>query len=77
LNLTLQQLVARRPREFEGAFAAIGSDRPDVLLVTTNSPSPNRGIIVDLALKNRLPAMSAFREITEVGGLISYGSVRG
>jgi putative ABC transport system substrate-binding protein len=29
LNLTLQQLVARRPRELEGAFAAIGSDRPD------------------------------------------------
>jgi putative tryptophan/tyrosine transport system substrate-binding protein len=77
LNLTLQQLVARRPREFEAAFAGIGSDRPDVLLVATNSLSfPNRGIIVDLALKNRLPAMSAFREITEIGGLISYGSVR-
>ena|SRR6516162_8499512 len=77
LNLTLQKLVARRPRELEGAFAAIGSDRPDVLLVTTNALSfPNRGIIVELALKNRLPAMSAFREITEVGGLMSYGSVR-
>ena len=45
--------------------------------MTTNALSfPNRGIIVELALKNRLPAMSAFREITEVGGLMSYGSVR-
>jgi len=34
-----------------------------------------RGII-ELALKNRLPVMSAFREITEIGGLMSYGSVR-
>ena len=77
LNLTLQQLVARRPREIEDAFSAIAKDRPDILLVATNSLSfPNRGIIIELALKNRLPAMSAFREITEVGGLMSYGSIR-
>jgi putative ABC transport system substrate-binding protein len=36
----------------------------------------NRGLVIELALKNRLPAMSAFREITEIGGLMSYGSVR-
>jgi putative tryptophan/tyrosine transport system substrate-binding protein len=77
LNLTLQQIVARQPSELEGAFEAIGSDRPDALLLTTDSLSfPNRAIIVDLALKNRLPAMSAFREITEIGGLMSYASVR-
>jgi len=77
LNLTLQQLVIRQPREIESAFAAIGSDRPDVLLVATSSLGfPYRGVIVELALKNRLPAMSAFREITEIGGLMSYGSIR-
>jgi len=77
LNLTLQQLVAHRPKEIEDAFSAIGNDRPDILLVTTNSLSfSNRGIIIELALKNRLPAMSSFRELTEVGGLMSYGSIR-
>ena len=77
LNLTLQQLAVRRPSEFEDAFSAIGSDRPDAILTTSDSLSfPNRGIIIDLALKNRLPVMAAFREFTEIGGLISYGSVR-
>jgi putative tryptophan/tyrosine transport system substrate-binding protein len=77
LNLTLRQVVARRPSELESAFAVIVRDRPDVLFMPTDSLSfPNRGIIIELALKNRLPAMSAFREITEIGGLISYGSVR-
>ena len=74
---TLQQMIARRPREIEGAFSAIESDRPDVLLVTTNPLSfPNRRVIIDLALKNRLPVMSAFKEFTEIGGLMSYGSIR-
>jgi putative tryptophan/tyrosine transport system substrate-binding protein len=65
------------PSEFEDAFSAIRSDRPDAILTTSDSLSfPNRGVIIDLALKNRLPVMAAFREFTEIGGLISYGSVR-
>jgi putative tryptophan/tyrosine transport system substrate-binding protein len=31
---------------------------------------------VELAAKNRLPVMSSFKETTEVGGLMSYGSNR-
>jgi putative tryptophan/tyrosine transport system substrate-binding protein len=76
LKVTLWQLVARQPSEIAGAFAAIGSDRPDVLLPISALAFANRGLIIELALKNRLPAMSAFREITEIGGLMSYGSVR-
>jgi putative ABC transport system substrate-binding protein len=30
--------------------------------------------LANLALANRLPAMFGFREFTEMGGLISYGS---
>jgi putative ABC transport system substrate-binding protein len=30
--------------------------------------------LADLALANKLPAMFGFREFTEMGGLISYGS---
>jgi putative ABC transport system substrate-binding protein len=76
LKVTLWQLVARQPSEIAGAFAAIGSDQPDVLLPISTLAFANRGLIIELALKNRLPAMSAFREITEIGGLMSYGSVR-
>src|SRR5262249_12907264 len=36
----------------------------------------NRRLIVELAAKNRLPTVSNLREITEAGGLMSYGSVR-
>jgi putative tryptophan/tyrosine transport system substrate-binding protein len=35
----------------------------------------NRRLIVELAAKNRLPTVSNLREITEAGGLMSYGSV--
>ena len=55
LNLRLQQLAVRRPSEFEDAFSALRSDRPDAILTAEDSLSfPNRGIIIDLALKNRI-----------------------
>lgn len=77
LRVTLRQLVAGRASELEGAFASIGTDRPDVLLLPISSPSfANRRLIIELALKDRLPVMSPFREVTEIGGLMSYGSVR-
>jgi putative tryptophan/tyrosine transport system substrate-binding protein len=77
LSVTLRQLVARRASEIEGAFASIGIDHPDVLLLPISSLGfANRRLIIELALKNRLPAMSPFREVTEIGGLMSYGSVR-
>jgi putative tryptophan/tyrosine transport system substrate-binding protein len=76
LKVTLRQLVARQPSEIAGAFAAIGNDRPDALLPISALAWAKRGLIIELALKNRLPVMSAFREITEIGGLMSYGSIR-
>jgi ABC-type uncharacterized transport system substrate-binding protein len=77
LNVTLRQLVARRANEFEDAFAGIGPNRPDGLLVTTSSLNfVNRKFIVELAAKHRLPMMTSWREGTEAGGLMSYSSVR-
>jgi putative ABC transport system substrate-binding protein len=77
LKVTLRQLVVRQASALEGAFAAMGRARPDALLVT---PTPlsfvNRRRIVELAAKSQLPTMSGFREYPEVGGLMSYGSVR-
>ena len=77
LNVNLRQLVVRRASEFEGAFAAIARERPDVLLVTTSPLNFSyRRRIIDLATKSRLPTMSPFREYPEAGGLMSYGNVR-
>ncbi len=34
----------------------------------------HRRLIIDFAVKNRLPAMYHFREFVEAGGLMSYGA---
>jgi len=77
LNVTLRRLEMRRANEIESIFAAIGENRPDALFLTnTELIFVNRRLIVELAAKNRLPTVSNLREITEAGGLMSYGSVR-
>jgi putative tryptophan/tyrosine transport system substrate-binding protein len=77
LNLIVRPVVARQTNEFEAAFAEFKQDRPDALFVTSNGLNfSNRKLIMELALKSLLPAMSAFRESTEAGGLLSYSSDR-
>ena len=77
LKVMLRPVVARRASEFESTFAAIGRDRPDALFVMLSGLNiTNRRLIVELAAESRLPVMSAFKEATEVGGLMSYGSNR-
>jgi putative ABC transport system substrate-binding protein len=77
LNLTLRSVVARRPSDIESIFAGFAQDRPDALFVTGSGFFfAYRRRIMDLALANRLPAMSNFRESTEAGGLMSYGNNR-
>jgi putative tryptophan/tyrosine transport system substrate-binding protein len=59
---------------YQRVFAAFEQDRPDALLVSdygghiTNAPT-----IVALAAKYRIPAMYAWRDFVEIGGMISYG----
>jgi putative tryptophan/tyrosine transport system substrate-binding protein len=78
LHMTLQPIVVRRASEFEGAFDRMSRERVDALLVAASNglSFPNRRVITELAAKVRLPIASNFREITELGGLLSYGSVR-
>ncbi len=75
LGLTLTWVVADTPDEFEAAFAAIGKDRADALLVdgtTVNYVHTRR--IGEFAARLRLPAVYNWREGPEAGGLMSYGS---
>src|SRR5262245_12599065 len=74
LGVPLQVLEAREPTQFEGAFAAMATDRVEALLVVTDSMFIlHRARLAELAAKNRLPSMFAVREFVDAGGLISYG----
>jgi putative ABC transport system substrate-binding protein len=77
LRLTLYAIAVRRDSEFAGTFDAITRDRPDALFVTNNGLFfTHRRLIMGLALKGGLPAMSTYREATEDGGLMSYSTNR-
>ncbi len=73
LNVTLLH-AQHTPNEYAGAFAVIARQRPDALLVTDSPPAyAHRRLIVEFAVKNRLPGMYPWREPVEAGGLMSYG----
>jgi putative ABC transport system substrate-binding protein len=75
LGVQLQLLEARSADDFDRAFSAMTRERARALVVL---PSPmfygEHKRIVELALKNRLPAIFAFREAADAGGLMSYGA---
>jgi putative ABC transport system substrate-binding protein len=73
LNVTLLH-AQHTPNEYAGAFAVIARQRPDALFVANSAPAfAHRHLIVEFAVKNRLPATSPWREFVEAGGLMSYG----
>jgi putative ABC transport system substrate-binding protein len=70
-------LEARGRDEIERAFAALTKARAQGLIVL---PTPvalmHQTQILELASKNRLPAMFPWREFTERGGLMAYSTNR-
>jgi putative ABC transport system substrate-binding protein len=60
--------------QIEAAFAAMSRNRSEALIVTADSYFDiQRDQIAGLAIKNRIPAISSSREMTQAGGLMSYG----
>jgi putative tryptophan/tyrosine transport system substrate-binding protein len=78
LRLALQAIAVHRVSDYADAFDNMTKERPDAVFIAISAPLhfTNRRLIVELAAKRRLPTISNFRETTEVGGLMSYGSVR-
>jgi putative ABC transport system substrate-binding protein len=73
LTLLLSDETAT-PDEFQGAFAAMARQSADALYAPqTPINVRHRRLLVELASKNRLPAMYGSREFVEGGGLMSYG----
>ena len=74
-GVQLQSLGVRDPGELDRAFSAMKEARAGALIVESSSmlfTSLTR--LADLALKNRLPTMSAQREYAEGGGLMAYSA---
>jgi putative ABC transport system substrate-binding protein len=77
LRLQLQLLEVKAPDEIESAFDAAKKQRADALVqIEAVFFEPHQQRIIDLAAKNRLPAMYNRRDNVEIGGLMSYGPDR-
>jgi putative ABC transport system substrate-binding protein len=64
------------PDEFHDAFALMKREGAQALYAPeTPINVRHRVLIVELAAKNRLPAMYGSREFVEAGGLMSYGPI--
>jgi putative ABC transport system substrate-binding protein len=71
----LEVLTAGTNREIDTAFANLVQKQADALLVTPSTLFNNRRVqLATLAAHYRLPAIYAWRESAEAGGLMSYGT---
>jgi putative tryptophan/tyrosine transport system substrate-binding protein len=75
LSLQLRLADVRGPNELESAFSAMTTERAGAF-ISLQLPTLDRlrERIVDLAAKNRLPAMYPNSEYVETGGLMSYAA---
>jgi putative tryptophan/tyrosine transport system substrate-binding protein len=61
--------------EIDTAFAALASERPDALLISSGPFFLNRVVqIAHLATRHAVPAIASPRAYPETGGLMSYGT---
>jgi putative ABC transport system substrate-binding protein len=73
LGVTLA-LAESKPRQYTDAFTQISRNQAEAIFVSrTPAAYADLALIVDFANQTRLPSMFAWREATELGGLMSYG----
>jgi putative ABC transport system substrate-binding protein len=74
LGVRLQIVEARGPVDLDRAFADMTKARAAALAVLpSNIFISERNRLVDLAAKNRLPAVYPWKEFVDAGGLMAYG----
>jgi len=75
IGLQIQVLNASTSREIDAAFANLARERPDALFVASDAFFTSRRVqLATLAARYVVPMTSAVREITDAGGLMSYGA---
>jgi len=73
-HIKVLPVEASSASQIEAGFAAIGRARAQAVIVATDSYfDVQQELIIKLAVGNRLPTISSSREMTEAGGLMSYG----
>jgi putative ABC transport system substrate-binding protein len=78
MTIAVQPLGVREPDDYDSAFAAMGSEIPDgILLVTDLLTNLNRRRVIEFAAAKRVPAIYEFEYFVQEGGLMSYGAERG
>jgi putative ABC transport system substrate-binding protein len=74
LGVTVQPLGVREPNDFNQAFEAMERDKPDAILMVTDSLTIlNRKRVFEFAESHRLPTIYEFDFLVRDGGLMSYG----
>jgi len=77
MGLQIQVLNASTSREINAAFATFVRERPDALFVGNDGFFTSRRVqLVNLTSRHAIPATFSAHEITEAGGLMSYGTSR-
>jgi putative ABC transport system substrate-binding protein len=75
MGLQMDIVSASTRREIDAAFASFVGRRPDALFVASDPLFTSRRVqLANSAARHGLPMIASTREITEAGGLISYGS---
>jgi putative tryptophan/tyrosine transport system substrate-binding protein len=75
VGITVQPLGVREPDDFNDAFAAMTRDRPDAIMMVSDSLTLlNRKRVIEFAAEHRLPAVYEADSIVRDGGLMSYGA---
>jgi putative tryptophan/tyrosine transport system substrate-binding protein len=75
LGLRVQFVEVRGAEDLGRAFAALGGERVDALLVPGDTLLfTERQRVAALAREHRLPGIHSLREFTEAGGLMSYSA---
>jgi putative ABC transport system substrate-binding protein len=75
IGATVQALGVREPDDFNGVFEAMARERPDAILMVSDSLTVlNRKRVFDYATQNRIPALYEYENLSRDGGLMSYGA---
>jgi len=73
ISLTSILVDESTPSEYQRAFTEIAQNLPDAIIVSgTSELFAYRQLIVELAMKSRLPGIYPWRDYAEAGGLMAY-----
>jgi putative ABC transport system substrate-binding protein len=74
LKITLLPIEVRRAEDFDAAFQVLLKERPEALHILADRVFlHDREPFMAFATTHRIPSISAYRELVQAGGLMSFG----